>query len=166
MYLVYVYGDNGYLTRQLCYVSENGQFEFRSMRTFEYNDNHLVSKVLLHDSDSTVTQFFTYQYDNSGNVIEENYFTYLFVPAGTGPKQLSKTTIEYDSYFNPFKIFSQTASPGIYTNTNNIIRTQSISYEHTPGLSDYSESVFSYEYNLESGYPVKLKDGEEYIYDL
>jgi hypothetical protein len=37
-------------------------------------------------------------------------------------------------------------------------------YEKTPGIDDYSESESTYEYN-ESGYTVKVKDGEEYIYD-
>ena len=165
MYSVYEYEDNGKLTRQLNYVPVNGQFIFRSMRTFEYDGNNMISKALLHDRDSTVTQFFTYQYDNNGNVIEENYFTYLFIPAGTGPKHLSKTTFEYDSYFNPIAIFKQTANPGIFTNLNNIIKTKIFNYDDTPGIDYYSESETTYDYNNDSGYPVKIKGGEEYIYD-
>ncbi|MCX6255733.1 MAG: hypothetical protein NTV31_14850 [Bacteroidia bacterium] len=164
MYSVYEYSENGNLSRQLNYVPSNGQDELRSIRTFEY-DNNRISKVLLHDGDEILTQFLTFHYDNNGNVIEENSFSCLFIPAGTGPTHLSKVIFEYDSYFNPYKIFKQTGRPGINSNLNNIIKIKTYNLEHTSGIDDYSESEIAYEYNHESGYPVKVINGEEYIYD-
>lgn len=165
MYHFYKYQDNGNLVRKLNFVPEDGQLVFRSMTTYEYNDNNMISIAFLHDSDSAVTQFWTYRYDTNRNVIEENYYTYLFILSGTGPKHLNRTNYEYDSYFNPFTIFKHTGRPGIYTNTNNIIKTKTFNYEPTPGIDDYSEYETSYEYNYESGYPLRVKGGEEYIYE-
>ena len=165
MYSVYEYSDNGNLSRQLNYVPSNGLNELRSIRTFEYDINNRISKVLLLDGDEVVTQFLTFLYDNNGNVIEENSFSCLFIPAETGPTHISKVTFEYDSYFNPYIIFKQTGRPGINSNLNNIIKIRTYNLEHIPGIDDFSESETKYEYNNESGYPVKVINGEEFIYD-
>jgi hypothetical protein len=165
MYHLYEYDNNGRLIRQLNYIPKDGEDEFRSKRTFEYNDNNLISKVLLYDSDNKVTQFRTYQYDSNSNVIEEDYYAWLFIPSGTGPKHLSKLTYEYDSFFNPYKIFEQSGNPGISTNRNNIIKTKSINYDPAPGMDATSESEISYEYNYRTGYPVRVINGEEFIYE-
>lgn len=165
MYLLYKYSNTGNLSRQLAYVSSNGKFEFRSMRTFEYNDKNRVSKVLLHNSDSIVTQFVTYLYDTNGNVSEENAYSYLFIPAGSEPTHLHKANFEYDAFFNPFKIFAQTAIPGIYTNTNNVIKTISSNIQNVAGIPDQTVSIFSYEYDLDLCYPLRGNIGEEYVYN-
>jgi hypothetical protein len=166
MTLFFKYGSTGNLSKQLAYVySENGKFEFRSMRTYEYNNSNLVSKILLHDSDSTVTQFITYQYDDKGNVSEENGYSYLFIPSGSEPSHLYKATFEYDNYFNPFMIFSNTGIPGINSNINNIIKMVSISYQDTPGLINPTQSDFTYKYDSDLHYPVKSSDGSEFVYD-
>ena len=165
MYSTYEYSKNGNLDRQLNYVQENGEFVFRSMRTFEYDNNNMISRILLYNSDSTVTQYFTYQHDSRGNVTQEDYFTYLFIPAGTGPKLLITTTYEYDSYYNPYVVFKQSGNPGINSNPNNIIKTSTHNFEPSPGFTEFSESVTAYEYNYLTGYPVKVIDGEEFIYD-
>jgi hypothetical protein len=165
MYCLYEYDKKGTLTKQLNYIPKDGEDEYRSKRTFEYNDNNLISKELLFNSDNEVTQFRTYQYDSNGNVIEEDYYTYLFIPSGAGPKHLSRITYEYDSFFNPYKIFEQSGNPGIFTNRNNIIKTKTINYDPAPGIDAVSESETSYEYNFETGYPVKVINGEEFIYE-
>ncbi len=165
MYCLYEYDKNGTLTRQSNYIPKDGEDEFRSERTFEYNNNYLISKELLYNSYNEVTQFWTYEYDSKGNVIEEDYYTYLFIPSGTGPKHLSRITYEYDSFFNPYKIFEQSGNPGIFTNRNNIIKTKTINYDPAPGIDAVSESETSYEYNFETGYPVKVINGEEFIYE-
>lgn len=165
MYHLYEYDNNGNLTRQLNYIPRDGEDEFRSKRTFEYNDNNLISKELLYNSDNVVTQFRTYQYDSNSNVVEEDYYSYLFIPSGTGPKHLSRITFEYDSFFNPYKIFEQSGNPGISTNRNNIIKTKTINYDPVPGIDANSESTTSYEYNFETGYPERVINGEEFIYE-
>jgi hypothetical protein len=165
MYHLYEYDSNGKLSGQFNYLPKDGDDEFRSKRTFEYSDNNLISKELLYNSDNEVTQFRTYLYDSNGNVIEEDYYTYLFITSGTGPRHLSKITYEYDSFYNPYKIFEQAGNPGINTNTNNIIKTKSINYEPSPGIPAVSESTTSYEYNFETGFPIRVINGEEFIYE-
>jgi hypothetical protein len=165
MYLVYKYSLEGNLSRQLAYVSSDGTFEFRSMRTFEYDSNNKISKILLQQNDSTVNQLITYQYDTRGNVTEENGYSYLFLPAGSEPTHLYKSTFEYDNYLNPFSIFSNTGSPGINSNLNNITKVLTISYLDTPGLPEQSQYIFSYEYDPDLHFPVKSSEGSEYVYD-
>jgi hypothetical protein len=162
---LYEYDNNGNLTRQLNYIPKDGKDEFRSKRTFEYNDNNLISKELLYNSDNVVTQFRTYQYDSNSNVVEEDYYTYLFIPSGTGPKHLSRITFEYDSFFNPYKVFERSGHPGISTNLNNIIKTKTVNYDPVPGMDALSESETSYEYNYETGYPRRVVNGEEFLYE-
>lgn len=165
MHHLYEYDSNGRLSGQFNYFPKDGADEFRSKRTFEYNDNNLISKVLLYNSDNEVTQFRTYLYDSDNNVIEEDYYTYLFITSGSGPKHLSKITFEFDSFSNPYKIFEQGGNPGINTNTNNIIKTKTINYDTIPGIPAVSETNTSYEYNYETGYPVRVMYGEEFIYE-
>jgi hypothetical protein len=165
MYYLYEYDSDGRLSGQLNYIPKEGEDEYRSKRTLEYSDNNLISKELLFNSDNEVTQFRTYLYDSNRNVIEEYYYTYLFIPAGTGPKLLSKITYVYDTFNNPYKIFERSGNPGIYTNRNNIIKTTTINYDPAPGIPATSVSVTSYEYNYETGYPIKVINGEEFIYE-
>jgi hypothetical protein len=80
MYRLFEYDNNGLLFRQLNYVPKDGQDELRSIITFEYNANNLIEKLLLHDGNAELTQFRTYQYDSNSNVIEEDYYSYLFIP--------------------------------------------------------------------------------------
>ena len=164
MYTMYEYNDNGNLSKQLNYVPSKGQDELRSIRTFEYDLNNRISKVLLHDGNAVVTQFSTYIYDTNGNVTEENSYSYLFIPAGTEPTHLSKGTFEYDSYSNPYSLFKQTGRPGINSNPNNIIKTKTYNLAPPPGIAGFYESETTYQYNYETGYPVKVINGEEYIY--
>lgn len=165
MYHLYEYDSNGRLARQLNYIPKDGNDEFRSKRTFEYDDNNLISKELLYNSNDEVTQFRTYLFDTRGNVIEEDYYTFLFITSGTEPRHLSKITYKYDSFNNPYKIFEKSGYPGINTNTNNIIKTKTINYEPSPGVPATSETTTSYEYNHKTGFPTKVINGEEFIYD-
>jgi hypothetical protein len=164
MYCLFEYDNNGLLIKQLNYVPKDGQDELRSMNTFEYNSNSLIEKILLHDGNAEVTQFRTYQYDSNNNVIEEDYYSYLFIPEGTGPKQISKTTFEFDSYLNPYKIFEKSGGPGLFSNLNNIIKSKTTNYDPVPGLQATITSTTSYEYNEKTRYPVKVINGEEFIY--
>lgn len=165
MCYLYEYDSKGRLSRQLNYIPKDGDDEFRSKRTFEYNDNNLISKELLYNGINEVTQFRTYLFDINGNVIEEDYYTYLFIISGTSPKHMSKITYEYDLFNNPYKIFEKSGNPGINTNTNNIIKTKTINYYPSPGIPAVSETTTSYEYNFETGYPTRVVNGEEFIYE-
>ena len=165
MYTVFEYNDNGNLSRQLNYVPTKGQDELRSIQIFEYDSKNRISKVLLQDGNEVVTQFSTFIYDNNGNVIEENSYSYLFIPDGTDPTHLSKVTFEYDSYLNPYSVFKQTGRPGINSNPNNIIKIKTYNLVHTPGIDDFYESETTYQYNDQTRYPIKVINGEEFIYD-
>jgi len=163
-YYEYELNNEGYPIKQMNYFKSTGSFELRSMRSFEYDGNNRISKDLLHDRNGAVTQYYTYIYDKRGNVLEENYYSYILVDDGNPPEHIMKNVFQYDSFKNPFNIFSQTASPGIYSNTNNIIKIKSYNYTNTPGVQSYSETQYVFDYNHQTGFPVRVIDGEEYIY--
>jgi hypothetical protein len=98
-------------------------------------------------------------------VTEVDYLTYLFISEGTGPKLLISSTFEYDSYLNPYSVFRQSADPGINTNHNNIIKTRTHNYEPSPGIDEFSETKTEFEYNTLTGYPMRVVNGEEFIYE-
>jgi len=165
MYTIFEYNDNGNLSKLLNYVPYKGQDELRSIQTFEYDSNKRISKVLLEDGNEVITQFSTFLYDINGNVIEENSYSYLFIPAGTDPTHLSRVTFEYDSYLNPYSVFKLIGRPGINSNPNNIIKIKTYNLVQTPGIDDFYESEITYQYNDQTRYPVKVINGEEFIYD-
>jgi hypothetical protein len=165
MYSVYEYNGEGNLIKQLNYVPSEGKDDLRSIQTFEYDKNNRISKVLMHDDNEVLTQFSTYIYDTKGNVIENNSYSYLFIPAGTGPKHLSRAEFEYDSYNNPYAVFYQSGRPGMNSNPNNIIKIRSYNILNTPGINDINETTIEYQYNHITRYPIRVINGEEFIYD-
>jgi len=164
MFTIYNYDNSGRLIKVQHYIPGKSQVELRSSRTFEYNNKNLIYKELLHNGSNEVTQFRTYNYDNNGNVIEEDYYSYLFIQEQSSPKHLSKTVYEYDSYLNPYRIFNQLGHPGTYTNVNNILKTVVNNYEPAAGIDSISLFEHSFEYNNSTGYPIKSDKGIEYIY--
>lgn len=165
MYSLFEYNIDGLLIEQKNYVPKDGQDELRSIVTYEHNDQDLISRVLMHNNDAEVTQFRTYKYDSKGNVTEEDYYTYNFNPEGTGPRHLNRTNFEYDTYYNPYKIFEQSGSPGIFSNLNNITKTTTIHFEPMNGIPPVYTSTISYEYDETTRYPVRVINGEEFIYE-
>lgn len=165
MYSEYEYNIEGLLIKQINYAPKDGPDEIRSIVTYEYNDQNLASRMLMHNNKAVVTQFRTYQYDSKGNVMEEDYYTYLFIPEGAGPRHINRTMFEYDTYSNPYRIFEQSGSPGIFRNPNNITKTTTIHFGTEPGIPPVYTSTRSYEYDETTGYPVRVIDGEEFIYE-
>jgi len=164
-YSIFEYKPDGELKSVKNYFRKNELFEYTSMLSFEYDGGNIIKRKL-HDSNDVITQFYTYDYDLNNNVIQENYFSCLFI-AGTEPELIRETTYKYDGNNNPFKIYKELGQPGLYSNTNNIIETNSTLYVDTPGIEKYSTSKTNYEYNAK-GFPVKVIDENsvyEYIYN-
>ena len=161
-YQILEYGLDNKLIRKKNYFDKSGDFEYTSMRSFEYNGD-LIVRMNLNNSRDVITQYNTFEYDKNGNVIREKYYSYLFT--GTpNPRLISEISYKYDNKSNPFIIFKALGNPGLDTNTNNVIETNSILHEETPGIDKYSSSKTSYIYNLR-GYPVKVISGNsEYEY--
>lgn len=161
---IFEYELDGELKSVKNYFKKNELFEYTSMTSFEYDGDNIV-KWNLHNSADVITQFYAYEYDNNSNVIKEKQYSYLFV-AGPEPELIRETTYKYDSKNNPFRIYKETGTPGLYTNTNNIIETSSTLYLDTPGIDKYTTSKTNYDYN-EKGFPVKVTIGTtvyEYVY--
>jgi hypothetical protein len=144
------------------YTKKNGHFVDASMRSFKYNGDLIVRRNL-YNSEGNITHFNTYEYDNNGNVERKKYYSYLFTE-GPEPRIISETSYKYDNKKPPFIIFKALGNPGLYTNANNVIETNSISHVGTPGIDKYSTSKTAYEYNRKN-YPVKvIGENSEYEY--
>jgi hypothetical protein len=161
-YSVYEYNEAGLLVGQKNYTKKTGEFTLASMVGFEYEGGKLVKRILK-NAENIATQFDTYQYDTNGNVAKEKYYSYLF-QTGTEAKLMSETSFKYDDKNNPFAIYCELGQPGLYSNKNNITESNSTSYADAPGVSKYSTTKTSYEYN-KKGFPTKVNDREEYTYD-
>lgn len=161
-YYIYEYNSDGKLVTQRNYSKSGEKFEYVSKITLEYSGSHIVKRNI-HGTANSITQFYAYEYDSKGNVINEKYYSFLFV-SSSEPKLIRETSFIYDDKNNPFKIFLDLGIPGIYTNTNNIIETSSVLYENVPGVDKYSTSRTTYEYN-QKGFPILVNQTEEYIYD-
>lgn len=154
--------ENGYLLEIESYFKKNDEFEFGSKRSFEFV-NGKISKRNLHNEKGEITQFNVYEYDKNGNVKNEKYYSYLF-SENTEPRLISENSFKYDNKKNPFIIFNALGNPGLYTNQNNVIETNTIRHEETPGFDKNSTSKTSYEYNR-NNYPTKvIADNSEYEY--
>ena len=164
-YSTFDYEQDGKLKSIKNYFKKNGTFEYTSMNSFEYDGNKIV-KWNLHNSDNVITQFYTYEYDNNGNVINETQYSYL-VTAGSEPALISETSYKYDNKNNPFKIFRGLGQPGLYSNTNNIIESNSVfPFRDETSSGNYSIVQTDYTYNS-NGFPARVSTADsdyEYRY--
>lgn len=158
-YNVFEYNSAGKLLTQKNYFKKNNQFEYSSMCSLEY-EGYKIVKWNLYDNKNIITQYYTYQYDGKGNVTKEKYYSLLESAAA---KLVSEVSFTYDDKNNPFKIYKDFGRPGIYSNTNNIVETNSILYEEVPGIDKFSTSKTTYKYN-HKGYPISVNNAEEYTY--
>ena len=161
-YKIFKYDLDARLMEIRNYLKKDGDFVYISMRSFEYSGNLIVRRNL-HNGEGAITHYITYEYDNKGNVKREKYYSYLFAE-GSEPSIISETSFNYDNKKNPLAIFNALGIPGLYTNTNNVIETNSISHVDTPGIDKYSTTRTTYEYNWKN-YPVKvISENSEYEY--
>jgi hypothetical protein len=163
-YQVFKYDQKRRLVRIENYFDKNsnGDFTYTSMRSFEY-DGNFISKRNLHNELGEITQFHMFEYDKNDNVSNEKYYSNLHT-TDAKPKLISEHIYKYDTKRNPFTIFRSIGDPGLYTNTNNIVKVHSVNHGNTPGIPEETISETSYEYNSDD-YPVKvIRESDEYEY--
>jgi len=163
-YSLYEYGLEGILKSKKYYNKNDGVYEFTLKISFEYENGNIVKWNMLNAGD-TITQYYAYEYDNNRNVINEKQYSYIFTE-GPGPELIRETTYQYDDKNNPYIIYKETGQPGLFSNTNNVIETNSTLFIDVPGIDKYTTSKTNYEYNAK-GFPVKVISGTsvyEYIY--
>lgn len=140
-YQTFDYNSEGQLAEVGTYVEKEGVFALRSMRTFEHQGGYIVRENL-HDENGEITQFRIYEYDSRGNVQKEVYYSLLLTQE---PELINEVTFSYDNKRNPFTIFKALGTPGLFTNTNNIM-----------------EASTTYLYN-QYNYPVKVVHGNSEV---
>ena len=159
---IYEYNTEDELIMKKHYSFTDNGFEYKSMRRFEY-DGGLIVRCNLYNNENEITRFNVFEYDENDNVSKKKYYSYLFND-NSEPKLMSEISYKYDNNKNPFEIFNQLGQPGLYTNQNNVIEANLVSYVETPGINSHSTTITSYEYN-KNGYPTKVTtDNSEYSY--
>jgi len=126
---------------------------------FIYKDDRIVREIGFYKDE--IRSYAELLYDDRGNLVKKLRY---FVP-DTGIAQLSTTTeYEFDNMPNPYLAFKRLTTPGIYTNTNNIIKESTkINNVVEPFIEEIPIIEYSYEYNI-NGYPIKVNGSTEYIY--
>ncbi len=155
-YIEFEYSNEGILKSKNSYFMNDDTPQLMQYEEFEYSQNEVVKINVLNPRDQ-LTHYYTYLYDQIGNVLEEEHY---YMQNGDVAKLQTRILYEYDDKSNPHKVFEHEGTPGINTNTNNITRQTSINYYGEEEQSYTIENV--YEYN-DLGYPVK-KNHLEYIY--
>jgi len=159
---IFHYGGDGLLTEIEHFFDKGNGFERTSSNSFEY-DGEMIVRKNLHNDLGVITQFYVYQYDHQGNVIAKTYYSFLF-SQNQGPHIISENFYEYDDKKNPFRFFSELGNPGLYTNTNNIVKVHTINHHDAPGIPEETITATSYDYNSDD-YPVKvIRETDEYEY--
>lgn len=152
----YDYLANGNIYIKTSYSVNDDILQLMYYSKYEYN-NEKVVKIELFNPQEQLTQFYTYLYDDNGNVSQEEFY---FMQDGTDAILQSRILNEYDDKNNPFRVFAVEGTPGINTNMNNIT-TQTSIYFYDEEEQAYTNE-YIYEYN-DLGYPVKANN-LEYIY--
>ncbi len=155
-YIAYEYTDNSNLKIKRFYYINDDHNQLMNYAKYEY-ENDKVIKINLFNPRDQLRQYYTYLYDGSGNVSEEEYY---FIQDGSDARLQTRIVYEYDDKNNPYKVFSVEGTPGINTNKNNIIKQTTINYYAEGEQSDTIEN--SYEYN-DLDYPVRVNN-LDYIY--
>jgi hypothetical protein len=151
------YFSSGQLSRK-SYIRNDEKYS--DFVEFQYEGDRIVSSTGYYNN--SVSGRTDYYYDTNGNVIKE--MKYMVSPEGIN-QLITTTQYEYDIMHNPFLIFKRLTTPGVYTNSNNIVKeTTTLNFDVTPDIEKVQVNVYSYEYNYE-GYPVKVNGTTEYVYN-
>jgi hypothetical protein len=163
-YFIFEYSGAGKLITQKNYFKKNDKFEYTSMISFEYEGDKIV-KWNSYYPNNVIDQYHTFEYDRNGNVTKDKYYYFLYT-LGAEPKLLlvSEESFKYDDKNNPYIIYKDLGRPGLFSNTNNIIETNSVLYIDDPIVGELSTSKTTYEYN-DKGFPIKVNGVLEYKYE-
>ena len=146
-YRNYEYNHQGLLLMKSAFLLLNdGEYDFRSYKTFEYDLNNNIISYSIYNPEDIKVKYFELFYDNSGNVIETNFYQ-------NGELSFNNK-YEYDNKNNPYRKTSTNTS-AFSISSNNIIKNE---YTNFMMDGETQVKVYSYEYN-ENGYPIS------YTYD-
>jgi hypothetical protein len=153
---IFEYDDETHLTKKIFIRPVLTNTEY-SVFTYE---NDRISKQTMYWN-NVISGYINFLYDENGNLSRQE--KYLIPPDGS--TELSTTTeYEYDNMKNPFQVFKQLLTPGIYTNQNNILKEiYTINFEVDSFVEKVQITENTYEYN-NKGYPVRVNGITEYIY--
>jgi hypothetical protein len=165
LYYTYEYDQDGLLKCRMNYKQYDGVYEFLSKNNYEYQDGKIYKINTLNAKD-TIINFAIYAYDVNGNVTNEKHYSNIYIDGPEAALQY-EFSYKFDNKNNPFRIFKETAQPGLYTDANNRVERSSTFYYHSQGTNNFSTSIMSYDYNSK-GFPVKITEGNtvyNYVYN-
>lgn len=127
---------------------------------FIYNSSNRITRQTMY-WENIATGYIEYTYDTKGNLIKEMLYN---LPSSGVAELITFTQYTFDNEPNPFKSTSRLMTPGVNTNTNNIIK-ESYTIHITPdqGSDKVQITETSYQYNG-MGYPITRNGNVSYIY--
>lgn len=127
---------------------------------YRYDDKNRINRQTFY-FDNERTGYIDFIYDDNDNLIKRFHYWIL----ASGEPELQTTTVnEFDNKFNPYKAFNSLMIPGLYTNTNNIIKeAYTIHFEVDQFIDNVQITENSYKYSSQ-GFPISKNDSEIYIY--
>jgi hypothetical protein len=142
--------DNGLrLIKKSNYFINSGNPQLVSYQTYDYGNGKIV-KLNIFNPQGQLTQYHDYTYDDNGNIIRDDvYFSSGVI------KLVNSVIYEFDNKNNPYQVFACQGEPGLYTNSNNILKETSVSYNGTAESQYITTNIYEYN-NLD--YPVRINN--------
>lgn len=157
--LAYVYDNNSRLVKTVysCQGQSQTGLEYSE---YVYNGSNRISRQTMY-WDKVATGYIDYSYDSKGNLVKEAlYNTQPQLP----PVLATTTEYEFDSGLNPFRRLEGSMIPGLYTNTNNIVKvTYTMKSVDGKSADKVQVTQSNYEYNS-LGYPTSKNGNIMYVY--
>jgi hypothetical protein len=127
---------------------------------YSYDDKNRINRQTFY-RDNKGTGYIDFIYDDNDNLIKRLHYWIL----ATGDSELQTTTeYEFDNKHNPYKAFNSLMLPGLYTNTNNVIKeTYTVHFDVDQSGNDVQITENTYRYNSQ-GFPISKNDSETYLY--
>lgn len=150
------YSGSGRIEKKRSYFNRDGNSQMTAYEVFEYEGDKVV-RIEVYNPADQLMNFFTYDYDDRGNVIEE-----LFYIRQNDDEDVlqSRKLSEFDDMNNPLRVLAAEGTPGPNTDMNNIVRQVYKNYYEDQTDSIIWENDYVYN-NLD--YPIRVND-LEYIY--
>jgi YD repeat-containing protein len=133
---------------------------YQGISEYSYDDRNRINRQTFY-RDNERAGYIDYTYDDKDNLKRRLHYWIL----ANGKTELQTTTeYEYDNKYNPYKNFSSLLMPGLYTNTNNIIKeTYTIHTVVDQSIDKVQITENKYRYNSH-GFPISKNGSETYVY--
>ncbi len=147
----YKYDKDGQLIESSNYLGYN---------LYTYEQSRISKMTYYHDG--VISSIIEFKYDRKGNLKERLNYQ---VSENQEKLLMRKTTFKYDTKKNPYASFHNPVIPGLYSNPNNVLWSESTTSFRIEGMADQTHSEsFSYTYDTDA-YPITKNRCTQLLYE-